>query len=233
MTRPIWRAALAMLAALALTGTAAASPGQVFPLDAIGRLTADGDRNCTAFVIRSIERRAPGSFGQYEVLYENWIATAGHCLGRDIIFQLGSRQYQVRVVGFSGGGAQGYDVLIATFLTYQPVPTLEPAFGEYPQIGDNLMLIGYGRNVLMMRVGPLLRYDDRGHMEIHGFASPGNSGGPVLIPGTRRVVGIGIETTLQRPEGVSSVICAMGGCAVKPPYVASHIDRLRGVASFR
>ncbi|HEU4798081.1 MAG TPA: trypsin-like peptidase domain-containing protein, partial [bacterium] len=127
----------------------------------------------------------------------------------------------------------GFDVMLLAFFTYLPINALEPAFGEYPRIGDKLMLVGYGHNALMMRVGPLTGYDDRGNMEIQGYASPGNSGGPVLIAGTRRVVGIGIETTVDRPQGASSFYCIVTSCGVKPPYVAAHIDRFLGVANFR
>jgi hypothetical protein len=123
--------------------------------------------------------------------------------------------------------------MVAMFTTYLPMPTLEPAFAEYPKPGDKLMLIGYGRNALMMRVGPLLGYDERGHMEIQSYASPGNSGGPVLIPGTRRVVGIGIETTVDLPQWHAPTFCLFGTCPIKPPYVATHIDRLLGMVSFR
>jgi len=70
--------------------------------------------------------------------------------------------------------------MVGVFLTDHPMPALEPAFGEYPSPGDKLLLIGYGRGALMMRVGPVLGYDERGHMMIENFASPGNSGGPVL-----------------------------------------------------
>jgi len=123
--------------------------------------------------------------------------------------------------------------MVAAFITERQMPTLEPAFGEYPQTGDKVMLVGYGRNALMIRVGPVVGYDERGHIVIENFASPGNSGGPVLIPGTRRVVGIGVETTLDIRQGVPRWYCGLGACGVKPPYYAVHVDRLLGVASFQ
>lgn len=141
-------------------------------------------------------------------------------------------QYQVtQVIGFSGG-SMGYDVMIASFQIDAPVPTLEPAFGELPALGDSLLLIGYSYGGTDDSGHPLIAYDGRGHMEIQGYASPRNSGGPVLIPGTRRVVGIGIETTLDRPANASPLHCVLVRCAVKPPYTAAHIDRILGVARF-
>jgi hypothetical protein len=122
--------------------------------------------------------------------------------------------------------------MVAAFTSERAAAALEPAFGEYPQPGDRLLLIGYGRGALMARVGPLEGYDDRGHMLITSHASPGNSGGPVLIPGTRRVVGIGIETTVDRPAGTSALHCVLAPCPVKPPYTAAHIDRIKGVGRF-
>lgn len=232
-----WTKILCVLGVLALltaiVGRTEAADGGAFPTDAIGRLIIDGRRICTGFVVRSIARRVPQQFGGSAIVYENWLAAAGHCHGSRLVFQQGVRTHEMRVLGFSAAGTDGFDVMLMSFVTDRRMPTLEPAFGEYPQVGDLLMLIGYGSNALMMRVGPLLRYDERGHMEIHGYASRGSSGGPVLIPGTRRVVGIGIETTLDQPAGASLFYCVLASCAVKPPYVAAHIDRLKGIASFR
>jgi len=215
----------------ALTGRTEAGI-DVFPLDAIGRLIIDSTRLCTAFVVRSVPRQVPYRLGGSTTVYENWLATAGHCNGGRLIFQQGSRTHEARVIGFSTAGADSFDVMLAAFVTEKPVPSLEPAFGEYPQAGDMLMLIGYGSKALMMRVGPLVGYDDRGRMEIYSYASRGNSGGPVLIPGTRRAVGIGVETNIDKPAGTSFFYCMLAGCAPKPPYVAAHIDRLKGIASF-
>lgn len=230
------------LGAIILTAVALVTsmPGHVrgastdfFPLDAIGRLIVDNHRVCTAFIVLSVKRSSREPRGGRVTIYENWLASAGHCNGQDLVFRQGSSQYRIsRILGFSAGHGEAFDVMVASFYTYSPMPALEPAFGEYPKVGEQLMLIGYGRKALMMRVGALLGYDERGHMTIDGYASPGNSGGPVLIPGTRRVVGIGIETTLDRPEGASFLHCVVMSCAPKPPYVAAHIDRLLGVANF-
>lgn len=227
-------ATLAVVLAVAAAGHFSRVGASEFPLDAIGRLFIGDSGMCTAFVIRSLERPGVNRVGQPESSYENWLVSAGHCVGDEMVFVQRSGRYPiVGVVGFSSGGLRGFDVLVTAFVTDRPMPILEPAFGEYPQTGDRLMLIGFGRGTLMMRVGPLLGYDDRGHLAIQSFASPGNSGGPVLIPGTRRVVGIGIETTLDIRPGAAAFLCGFGGCGVKPPYYAAHVDRLLGVASFR
>jgi hypothetical protein len=221
----------------ALLSAVAARPesvgGETFSTDAVGRLIIDGTRLCTGFVVRSTPRQLPYRLGGHTIAYENWIATAGHCHGGQLTFQQGTRKYDVHVIGFSDAGTDSFDVMLMGFLTENPFPTLEPAFGVHPQVGDPLMLIGYGSRALMMRVGPLLRYDERGRLEIHGYASRGNSGGPVLIPGTRLVVGIGVETTIDKPEGAALFYCVLAQCAPKPPYIATPIDRLQGIASFR
>ena len=225
--------ALAIMAMTPQHTTQAAGP-EASILSAIGRLIVDDSRMCTGFVVRSIRRQFGSGYSSPVVVYENWLATAGHCRGEEMIFRQGGTNHEiVRIIGYSSADTSGFDIMLLVFFTYLPITALEPAFGEYPRIGDKLMLVGYGHNALMMRVGPLRGYDDRGHMEIEGYASAGNSGGPVLIAGTRRVVGIGIETTVDRPQGASSLYCLVAPCGVKPPYVAAHIDRFLGVANFR
>jgi len=231
-----WLKFFLMIGAFILTGGGqfGHANAEGFPLDAIGRLVVDGSGVCTAFVVRSIPRQVPGGIGEPSVVYENWLVSAGHCLGNDLVFWQRGTAYPVsRILAYSSPGDRGFDAMVGTFTTSLPIPTLQPAFAEYPKPGDKLMLIGYGHNALMMRVGPLLGYDERGHMEIQSYASPGNSGGPVLIPGTRRVVGIGIETTVDLSHVHAQTLCFLGTCPIKPPYVAVHIDRLLGMVSFR
>jgi hypothetical protein len=231
--RPLLLCALGIFALLSVVvGRSEPVGGETFSTDAVGRLIVDGNRLCTGFVIRSIPRQVPYRLGGHTIVYENWLATAGHCHGAQLTFQQGTRTYEVHVIGFSDAGSDSFDVMLMGFLTDKPFPTLEPAFGVRPQVGDPLMLIGYGSRALMMRVGPLVRYDERGRMEIHSYASRGNSGGPVLIPGTRLVVGIGVETTIDKPEGAALFYCVLAQCAPKPPYIAAPIDRLQGIASF-
>ncbi len=230
-----WRLAVSLAAGVLVVtafGSGQAGAGD-FPVDAIGRLVIDDAGICTAFVVRSIETPVTRS-GLAGLGYENWLVSAGHCARQKLMFVQRGTAYPVdAILGFSSGGHQGHDVMVAVFVTERPMPTLEPAFGNYPPIGDKLVLIGYGRNALMIRAGPVIGYDGRGHLMIENFASPGNSGGPVLLPGTRRVVGIGIETTLDLQPGLPAFLCHFGGCGVKPPYYATHNDRLLGVVSFR
>jgi len=230
------RSVLTLLAALVLVaatlGETTSAGTEGFPVDAVGRLRVESTRLCTAFLFRSVEQRSTVPFGIPQVTYENWIATAGHCFGQRLLFQHGDAWFPVeRVVAFSAGDARGYDILVATFPSPRPLPTLDPAFGVYPTVGDQLMLIGFGGRALMVRVDPLLDYDARGRMRIDGYASPGTSGGPVLIPGSRLVVGIGIASTVDRPVGAPSLHCVIARCGVKPPYIAVHIDKLKGLAN--
>jgi hypothetical protein len=206
---------------------------EIGPVDAVGRLLVEDRGVCTAFIVRSIEKQVL-AHGQLVGGYENWIVSAGHCLGSKLVFVQHGVAYPIGgILGYSSPGLRGHDVMVGVFLSDRRMPTLEPAFGEYPQPGDKLLLLGYGRGALMMRAGPVLGYDERGHLVIENFASPGNSGGPVIIPGTRRVVGVGIETTVDQRPGVPAFLCGLGACAVKPPYYAAHIDWLKGLVSFR
>lgn len=231
----LWLPALIALSALILSISSHPTPAgaESGPIDAVGRLFIDDSGVCTAFIVRSTDQQAL-QHGHSTAVYENWIVSAGHCLGAKLVFvQRGTAYPIVGILGYSSPGLRGHDVMGGVFLSDRPMPTLEPAFGEYPQPGDKLLLVGYGRGALMMRVGPVLGYDERGHLVIENFASPGNSGGPVTIPGTRRVVGVGIETTVDHRLGVPVFLCGFGACGVKPPYYAAHIDWLRGLVSFR
>ncbi len=69
---------------------------------------------------------------------------------------------------------------------------------------------------------------------IDGWIARGNSGGPVLIPGTRKVVGVMIETELLIPHGVShpGIYCRNARCAPRPPYTATHVNHIVGLARF-
>jgi hypothetical protein len=148
-------------------GQAGHASGGDFPTDAIGRLIVDEQAVCTAFIVRSLERHVRTFSREAAVIYENWLVSAGHCHGADMVFwHRGAPHPVARILGFSSGGSDGFDVLGATFLSLTPMPILTPAFGEYPQIGDNLMLIGYGRNALMQRTGPLVDLDERGYMMV-------------------------------------------------------------------
>ena len=216
---------------LASWGIAAA---EIFPLDAIGRLFVGSSGLCSGFVVRSEERQLAW-LGGVATAYETWVATAGHCVQAEQGFDFRPIRGAVvfsggRVIGMSGGGQ--WDVAVLQFMTPERAPVLLPAFGHSLQVGDPLLLVGFGRGALMARVSPFEGYDERRErLRIGGYVSPGNSGGPVLIPGTRQVVGIAVQTTLDVPPSISNpgLYCAFVACAVKPPYYASRIDNLRGV----
>ncbi len=61
------------------------------PIDAVGRLLIDDRGVCTAFIIRSLEQQDL-PHGQSAAGYENWIVSAGHCVGSKLLFvQRGDR----------------------------------------------------------------------------------------------------------------------------------------------
>lgn len=225
--------AVAIFVALGLGSSISAADDSVW--GAVGRLKLD-DGHCTAFVVRSFAVAVVGKYGESYTIYKNWIVTAGHCTsgpgsvsfvpsvaGRPNLF------WGERVIGMSGAGQ--YDVAILSAWSVRLSPTLELAFGEEPAAGDYLMLVGYGRQALMARVGVVTGRDELGMLIIENYAQPGNSGGPVLVPGTRRVVGIGVESEIQLPPGVTELYpyCSFVGCSRKPPYYAAPVGWLKGL----
>lgn len=201
---------------------------------AVGRLKVEGGW-CTAFVARSFPVTVQGRFGEGYTIYENWIVTAGHCaINTQYISFLPStagRQnyfWDESLIGMS----VGYDVALIKAWSFKLSPSLALSFGEEPTVGDSLMMVGYGRKSLMARVGRLVGYGELGEMVIDNYAQPGNSGAPVLIPGTNRVVGIGVGSTVNYPPGVNTPYpyCYVATCSRKPPYFAARVDWLRGLA---
>ncbi len=215
---------------------AAAEP-YIIPLDAVGRvLDADHLFKCTGFVVESKKRTAaaPGAlyYEHVSVWYENFLVTAGHCLVHVKYFASrdGYAHAVHSIVGYSDH-QNGFDVLVATFTTFTPVPTLEPVYAYTLQPGEKLMMLGYGRTALQINVNPFLGYSGRGDLIVDGISGPGDSGSPVLIPGTRKVVGILHSGTVNVPlEGQNNpYYCMFQSCASTAPYHAAPIDRIQGI----
>jgi len=218
-----------LMAALVCVAALAAPLGaQAWPLDAIGRLVVDDAVLCTAFVVRSEGVAVPTWWGAREVIYRNWLVTAGHCAEGRGRFSFrparGGTVWGERVVGFSAGSQ--HDVAVLWVHSYQALPTLEPAWDERLEAGARLLLVGYGRGAMMARVGSFLGYAENGDLTVESTASPGNSGGPVIIAGTRRVVGIAVRTNIKPAPAAA---CLFGLCVPIPPYYAVPIDRVKGV----
>ncbi len=220
----IWAALIFSLLAIAIDGAA-----QDLPVDAVGRVVSE-TYLCTRFAVRSIERVSQNFRDGYSRYFETWVASAGHCAAAQELYFVRRGQPRERLwpIGFSTSGRIGWDVFLASYFSAGVQPTLEPAWGIYPQPGDWVMLIGYGKRALMARVSQVRGYEGRGHLEVDGWAQPGNSGGPVLLLGTRRVIGIAVESTCAIPGPA----CRFGISYRKPPYVASHIDHLKALANW-
>jgi len=239
-----------LVAKVALAGTAAllllfgpssiaavADPATV-PLDAIGRIL-DGDKQfkCTGFILASVNRTSTvSSTRSYESAlgwFENTLVTAGHCFEYVKYFRSSNGQTHAiqSIVGYSDH-FHGYDVLVARFNTGSPMASLEPAYRQEIRPGDRLMLVGYGRNALQVNVNPFLGYNDQGDLIVNGVSGPGDSGSPVLLPGTRKVVGILHSGTVDVPdEGRHNpYFCLFQSCPSTRPYYATPIDRLQGLA---
>jgi hypothetical protein len=225
----------ALLVALLAAGIPSSEAGAagVLPTDAIGRLLVSGQFVCTAFVIRS-ERVASVDGGERPT-YRNWVVTAGHCVipavsGGKPTFLVaprgavpgGHRTHPLVPAGFSGGRPWGYDVGVFVYWTLHPVPILEPLFNYPIRDGEWLLAAGFSRGVLSYSVG---RYqsttDDL--VAVDALLSQGSSGGPVVILGTRNVIGIVAEGTLKQPAAAAGP-CIFVACATERPYFAVPID---------
>lgn len=210
------------------------------PIDAIGRLVLNGKFLCTAFVIRS--EQLPALPHSERATYRNWLVTAGHCLEQTISrgqpaflanpseAGIGDMPHSHPTVtaGFSGGRPWGLDIAVLMFWTSRPVPFLEPAFDYSPRGDDWLVAVGYPRGVLSFVVGGFLGRNEDQQLLVDARVSRGISGAPVLLPGTRKVIGIVVEGTVQQPaEGEQA--CMLRICGVDRPYKAASIDWLRRI----
>lgn len=232
--RLIATAIVAFLFACLHAGMPSHSSAQAWPTDAIGRLRS-GAGLCTAFTVRS-ERRV--TYVRYEwterVYWRNVLVSAGHCASLEATYEqpaIGNTPKQrvpTYLVGFTSGRPEshgiGHDIAVFIFTTYQEIPVLTPRFGIALEPGAPLLSIGYGNEALMARVGPFLGSTTDGALMIDSWVSSGTSGGPVLIAGTREVVGVVIEGR-PRPDDR----CIGEKCWWSEITIASSIDRLLGL----
>lgn len=133
------------------------------------------------------------------------------------------RAHAASPVGFSARSPEGFDLAVLEYTSWYPAPVLEPAFGYQPRQTDRLLSAGYSRGVLYFTVASYLGRNEQGQLIIDGLVSRGNSGGPVLIPGTRNVVGIVVEGTLKLTD-TGEFACAPWRCEIDRPYKAVPID---------
>ncbi len=228
---------LVSVVALGASRNPAAADPYIFPVDAVGRVL-DGDKlfKCTGFVIESKKRTAVAPSERYyehaSTWYENTLVTAGHCLEHIKYFtsKNGHLHLVQTVVGYSNH-QNGYDVLVARFSSFTVMPTLEPQYAYTIQPGEKLLLLGYGRTSLQINVNPFVGYSEQGDLIVDGLSGPGDSGSPVILPGTRSVVGILHSGTVNVPlEGRDNpYYCMFQSCPSTAPYHATPIDRILGI----
>jgi len=233
--RPLAPAAL--LVALLAAGMPSPEAGAagVLPVEAIGRLFVNGRFVCTAFVIRS--ERVATVDGEERPTYRNRVVTAGHCVTpalsggqptflvapRGAVPGQAHRTHPLVPAGFSGGRPWGYDVGVFVYWTSHPVPILEPLFNHPLRDGEWLLAAGFSRGVLSYSVGRYQSTTEHDLVAVDALLSQGSSGGPVVILGTHKVIGIVVEGTLKQPAA-SDGPCIFGGCATERPYLAVPID---------
>ena len=215
-----------------------ASTGNTFPVDAVGRLVVDGKHLCTAFPVRTeVIPFNPHADADRAATHRNWLVTAGHCVGRQMVYRqpvmrfrtphglivYPERTHPAFPVGFSGRPPGGFDIAVLEYTTSYPAPVLQPAFNHELREGDSLLAVGYSRGVLYYSVGHYLGRNQDEQLIVDAVLSSGSSGGPVLIPGTRRVVGIIVEGTPKTDEeGVYA--CIFKRCETDRPYKAVPIS---------
>ncbi len=229
--------AVMLLASLGNPATPAAADPYAIPLNAIGRvLDEEKQFKCTGFIIASVNRRVAAPVARYYESapgwYENTLISAGHCLEHVKYFSANGKTHAVQaIVGYSDH-KHGYDILVARFSTAAAMPALEPAYRYEPHPGESFMLVGFGRTALQVNVNPFVGYNDRGDLIVDGISGPGDSGSPVLLPGTRKVVGILHSGTVDVPdEGRNNpYFCMFQSCPSTRPYYATPIDRIQGLA---
>jgi hypothetical protein len=221
-------AVLSVAAVQVPAGTAAGA----FPTETIGRLVVNGRFVCTAFLIRSEETAS--SIESEQTIYRNWLVTAGHCVEQSLfdtqpVFLLASRggagrdnAHPVVPAGFSGRRPSGYDIAVLVFWTAHPIPTLEPAFSYPLRDGEWLVSAGFPRGVLSYAVGGYLGTNAHQLLLVDAPLSQGSSGSPVLLLGTRRVVGVIVEGTLKESLSPAGA-CIVAHCVTDRPSLAAPI----------
>ena len=236
-----------ILASILLFGAgpvaASRTPEDWFEMGAVGRLTfedPDGTRRlCTGFVAHKFEKTYAlsryGFTGSTIVADAYYVFTAGHCAKDNKRFEFApadsrqTRWFGLNVVAMVVGGP-GYDFAVLEAVespyTTKKYPTLDLDFGYEARLGDKVLAVGYGRKALYPRVNTVLGVGEDGQIVIDGYASQGNSGGPVILLETGKVIGLMTHTTID--VRVSPTMCDLVGCGVKPPYYATPIARLKG-----
>lgn len=233
----------AVFVAVALSSAAAAQSG---PPESyrqfVGRLITEKGR-CTAFPIHSGEIDS-SPFGvhhegsSYRVLF----LTAGHCVSPVMHYEqpavvvgygavsirMSRSLILVRAVAVSPG-LIGYDLAVLAAVMLYPLPALEVDMDYEPSPGEPLLQAGFGRGAWMVRVGPFVKWDEDGKLVVMATASPGNSGGPVIVPGTRKVIGVLVETSYPPDMLRSPLSCLMAACPPQPPYFVASVRRLPGL----
>lgn len=203
----------------------------------VGRLiTARG--RCTAFPIHNEEFYNP--YAANEIGYRVLFLTAGHCVTEvmhyeqpTVVVDFGSNSVRmsptsipVRAIAVSPIDI-GYDLAVLGAVTLYPLPTLEIDGSYEPSVGEPLLQVGFGRGAWMARVGPFQGWNGDGMLVVWATASKGNSGGPVIVPGTKKVIGVGVHTSLA--PGSNSLSCLLAACPPVPPFYATSVRRLPGL----
>src|SRR3990172_10912004 len=228
------------------------------PVDTVGRLVVVPPGGvCTAFAVRSQYKRVRTSYRGGETdAWETLVATAGHCVvvgGHDIVtnkiaymyyhspydvvtawldkpfgIPASYRAFYAEVVGFTL--SRGLDAALLRVYSQYPVPTLRPKWGYVPRRGEKMVSVSYPAGSFVARVGEVIEIDERGFIGVYNTVSSGSSGSPMILQGTREVVGIIVESSCAKSEpkmpNPGDGENPFGLCKRVAPYWAVPIDQL-------
>ena len=222
------------------------------PTNAVGRFYLNGEMLCTAWAAGSVMRTYPNNYHGPSTNYETRIVTAGHCVRAgfhrdrptfdwdqpaqnvrygDTTVRMPAIRVRATLAAYSGPSYGGYDLAVLIVVSPWPVASLIPDFDYGLAVGEKLLVVGYGNGAFLPRVGTFEgREAKTDALIVSGVTSPGTSGGPVLIPGTNRVVGIFVETSIS-PEDTARgpYWCVLVRCAPQSPGFAAPISGLQGM----
>lgn len=250
-------AVFALLTILALrVGPSAAQtvlspPTLPVPVNAVGRFYVGEDAVCTAWAAGSVLKTYRNFYRGPGAVWETRIVTAGHCVtlgftrtprffwnqpAQDVqygnmVVQMPAVRVQAEVIAYSWSDSGGHDLAVLLVRSLWPVAALIPDFTHRPVAGDKLLLVGYGNGAFLPRVGVYEgREGETDALLVSGITSPGTSGGPVLIPGTNRVVGVNVRRNI-RPEDARREPgwCFIAACVPASPWIAAPMWPLQNI----
>ncbi|MFN7088686.1 MAG: serine protease, partial [Candidatus Paceibacteria bacterium] len=157
--------------------------------------------------------------------WRNWILTAGHCDDiNPVLVDSQGKRWWVNV--YYRSSIDDYDLLVGWFGGPSPVTPLKLVADNHIRKGEKFLIIGYpgGSRMIVeaqyLGMGPHLGKGSR--LAFNIALSPGFSGAPVLVPGTRKVKGMIQSSFVAEDCPLWRIKCP----AVPPSFALSSRDIL-------